>query len=68
MLTVMVKDAIQEIHRYNQDRKENIREVQIYSSQSGDFQKRKWEDIKVGDVLRLYQDEVIPCDALIIKT
>lgn len=64
----MVKDAIQEIHRYNQDRKENIREVQIYYSQSGDFQKRKWEDIKVGDVLRLYQDEVIPCDALIIKT
>jgi magnesium-transporting ATPase (P-type) len=27
-----------------------------------------WQDIKVGDVLRLYQDQMIPCDALIIKT
>lgn len=64
----MIKDAIEEIHRYGQDRKENVREVEIYSSQSGQFAKKRWEDIKVGDVLRLYQDEVIPCDALIIKT
>lgn len=35
MLTVMIKDAIEEIHRYGQDRKENVREVEIYSSQSG---------------------------------
>lgn len=56
MLTVMIKDAIEEIHRYSQDRKENVREVEAYSTLSEEFVKRKWEDIKVGDVLRLYQD------------
>jgi len=56
MLTVLIKDAIEEINRYSQDKKENVREVEVFDTGSGVFERRKWEDIRVGDVLRLYQD------------
>lgn len=37
MMTVMIKDAIEEIHRYSQDRKENVRPVEVYSNDSKVF-------------------------------
>jgi phospholipid-transporting ATPase len=32
LMTVMIKDAVEEINRYNQDRKENVRSVEIYNT------------------------------------
>ena len=33
-----------------------------------DFEKQKWCDLKVGTIVKVYEDEYFPCDIIILKT
>jgi P-type E1-E2 ATPase len=40
----------------------------VYNPERGDFESIKWKDIKVGSVLKVLKNEVIPADVLVIKS
>lgn len=63
-----IKDAIEDIRRYLSDRKVNATLCEAYNRIEGQFTRRKWEELFVGDFVRLSCDEVIPADLLILES
>ena len=66
MLTVLLKDAYEEFQRYLKDRAENNRPTEVLRAQG--YQKDTWENIKVGHIIKIKQDELIPCDCVVLYT
>jgi phospholipid-transporting ATPase len=62
----MVKDAIEDYNRHRSDEKENSQFVQVLNSAQGTLEKRKWKDIKVGDVIALENYQSCPSDIVLL--
>jgi magnesium-transporting ATPase (P-type) len=67
MLAVLIKDAYEEFYRYLKDKSENERQVEVMDGE-GRFGFSKWEDVRVGEIIRLRKEDLIPCDAVVIYT
>ncbi|KDP21859.1 hypothetical protein JCGZ_00646 [Jatropha curcas] len=61
-----IKDGYEDWRRHRSDRNENNREAQVL--QSGEFLPKKWKKIRAGEVVKIYADETIPCDMVLLGT
>ncbi|NXE98286.1 AT8B3 ATPase, partial [Menura novaehollandiae] len=59
-----LRDLIDDIGRHQSDRNINNRPCEILSGKS--FRRQKWRDIRVGDIVRLRKDSVVPADLLLL--
>ncbi|CAF3568862.1 unnamed protein product [Rotaria sp. Silwood1] len=66
LLITAVKDAIDDIRRHRSDRQINNRETKTVVGH--ELITRKWKDIKVGDMVRLENNEFITADIVLIST
>ncbi|CAI9287444.1 unnamed protein product [Lactuca saligna] len=67
VLTVTaIKDGYEDWRRHRSDRNENNKESLVL--ESGNFQSKRWKDIKVGEVVKIKADETIPCDMVLMWT
>ena len=57
-------DLIEELKRYRNDRVTNNAITLAYQSQK--FRSIKWSDIKIGNLIKVKSDEIIPADLLVI--
>lgn len=39
-----------------------------FFSDSGKFPEKRWEDIEVGDIVKLYSNDIIPADMLLLNS
>ena len=60
----IILDLIEEIKRYSNDLLTNNAITKVYKSQK--FRNIKWKDIKVGNLIKIKNNEIIPADLLII--
>lgn len=60
----MIKDFIENLKRRRSDEKENQSNIEYLSSVG--FVARKWEDLRVGDVIRVKKDQYFPCDVILL--
>lgn len=61
----MAKDFAEDWKRHKSDKRENTSRVEILNDLG--YSQRKWEDILVGDIIRIHKDEYVPCDVLLLK-
>ncbi|CAF2821806.1 unnamed protein product [Rotaria sp. Silwood2] len=61
-----IKDAIDDIRRHRSDSEINNRETKTVVGH--ELVTRKWQDIKVGDIVRLENNEFITADIVLIST
>lgn len=61
----MAKDFAEDWKRHKSDKRENKSRVEILNDLG--YSQRKWEDILVGDIIRIHKDEYVPCDVLLLK-
>lgn len=66
LLTVLIKDAYEEFVRYRKDQEENQRKTQVLGPNG--FTEKVWESIQSGQVIKIQEDEIIPCDALVLSS
>ncbi|CAA6654596.1 unnamed protein product [Spirodela intermedia] len=59
-------DGYEDWRRHRSDRKENNREAYVF--QSDRFQLKKWKKIRAGEVVKVYADETMPCDMVLLGT
>ncbi|NXG19155.1 AT8B3 ATPase, partial [Grallaria varia] len=59
-----LRDLIDDIGRHQSDRSINSRPCEILSGKS--FQRQKWRDICVGDIVRLRKESFVPADMLLL--
>ena len=62
----LFKEAIEDYRKYINDKKSNNTPVLIYKQNR--FYKDKCQSIKVGNIIKIYKDELIPADVLIVKS
>jgi len=63
----MCKEAFDDIMRAWSDRELNQRDTRKLNRKNGDIKPCRWEDLKVGDIVRVEKDEEVPADLLLIK-
>ncbi|XP_057534004.1 phospholipid-transporting ATPase 1-like isoform X1 [Amaranthus tricolor] len=61
-----VKDGYEDWRRHRSDKKENNREALVLKS--GAFVTKKWKDIEAGEIVKIYANETIPCDMVLLGT
>ena len=62
----LIKEAIEDYRKYTNDTKANESSVLIFKDKK--FKREKCENIRVGNILKIYKEDLIPADVLIIKS
>ena len=62
-----LKDIYEDYKRKKSDKKENYSDCYIYNPGNG-FMKKKWIDIKLGDIIKVNKDKQFPADLLLLST
>ncbi|XP_057812071.1 probable phospholipid-transporting ATPase 4 [Salvia miltiorrhiza] len=61
----MIKEAVEDWHRFLQDRKVNSRKVMVHVG-DGLFVRKSWANLVVGDVVKVSKNEYFPSDLLLL--
>ena len=62
----LIKEAIEDYRKYANDKKLNNANVLIFKEKR--YYREKCQNIKVGNIIKIYKDDLIPADVLIIKS
>lgn len=63
-----IKDGVDDIRRWRQDRELNARHYTIVDAASRGWKEVKSKEIHVGDVILLRPFEIVPCDVMVLMT
>ena len=62
----LIKEAIEDYRKHNNDKKANESNVLIFKDKR--FKRDLWQNIRVGNIIKIYKEDLIPADVLIIKS
>jgi magnesium-transporting ATPase (P-type) len=62
------KDFLEDSKKKAFDNKENNREVYIFNIEEKKFEKKLSKDIKVGDVIKVFNEEFLPVDLILVSS
>lgn len=62
----MLKDFFEDLSRHRADKEENNRKTQVF--ENGSFVTKTWQELHIGDIIKVKQDEYVPADILILST
>ena len=63
-----VKDIYEDWKRKKMNDIDNKRICEVYDTSKNKFLNKNWEDIKLGDVIKVKKNEIIPCDMIILES
>ena len=66
LLVTAIKDGYEDWRRHRSDNNENNRESLVL--QSGGFRSKVWKKIEAGEVVKIFADETIPADMVLLGT
>lgn len=61
------KDAFEDFRRYRSDKKVNLSKCRIYKEDKK-FHQVDWQDVRVGDIMHLSCNDIIPADLLLLRS
>ena len=64
----MIKDAYEDVMRHIEDSKENGEKTRKYSKKAGKYVECAWKDVRIGDFLRIQENEFFPSDMLLMSS
>ncbi|KRX02230.1 P-type ATPase, cytoplasmic domain N [Pseudocohnilembus persalinus] len=62
-----LKDLFEDLKKYKQDQEENQRQVTIID-ETKDEKQVKWQHLRVGNIVKISQNEQIPADLVVLST
>lgn len=68
VFTSMVKDAYEDYCRHHEDAKENNALASRFNKRNSTFENVRWGDVKIGDFIKVMQDEFFPADMIVVKS
>ncbi|XP_070775865.1 phospholipid-transporting ATPase VD [Enoplosus armatus] len=66
LIVIAIKDALEDYRRYLFDKKVNNNVVQVFCGKQKAYIDQCWKDVRVGDLVRLSCNEIIPADMLLL--
>ena len=64
----MLKDFFEDYKRKKSDSAENNKLTQIFQKHTTTLAKNNWWELRVGDIIKLEQNEYVPADIMVIST
>jgi len=68
ILISMCKDAYEDYKRHVSDAEENDKKVEVYDKTLKQFVRKKWREIRVGNVVKVNDGEMIPADMITLHS
>ncbi|XP_077976421.1 phospholipid-transporting ATPase VD-like isoform X2 [Styela clava] len=68
LLVQALKDVVEDYGRYKSDGLVNNSKTEVYKRSDGKYHSTKWKNVKVGDIVRLFCNRVIPADILLLHS
>ncbi|CAK6956482.1 phospholipid-transporting ATPase VB [Scomber scombrus] len=68
MSLTALKDAWEDFRRFQFDRKVNNTPCFIYSRKDKQFVEQRWKDVRVGDFVKVFCNEIVSADLLLLHT
>lgn len=68
VIASMVKDGFEDYKRHKTDKEENTKIAHVYDIAQGKFVEKEWADIKAGQIIKITDEEPIPCDMVLLKS
>ncbi|KAF9228273.1 phospholipid-translocating P-type ATPase [Gyrodon lividus] len=68
LLASAFKEVQEDLNRHQSDSELNARIAKALSASSSIFERRKWKDLHVGDIVRVESDEFIPADLVLVSS
>lgn len=68
LLVSIVREGLEDIKRHNSDKKENEALFERFNFNTNNFERCPSEKISVGDYIKIYENEVVPADIIVIHT
>mmetsp|Transcript_27778 Transcript_27778/g.60863 ORF Transcript_27778/g.60863 Transcript_27778/m.60863 type:complete len:1303 (+) Transcript_27778:244-4152(+) len=62
----LIKEGIEDYKRYKADKEVNNRPVEVLNPATGQFENKRWQDVKVGEIVQVLKDTYIPADLLFL--
>ena len=63
-----IKDLYEDYKRKKMNEIDNNRICQIFDEKKGKFVQKKWEEVKLGDIVKIKKNEIICCDMILLET
>ena len=64
----MIKDAYEDYKRHKADESENNSLAEVFVKTENKFVMTQWKNIKVGDLVRVNEDQFFPADMIVLKS
>ena len=64
----MLKDIFEDYKRHKSDNNENLKQTLVYDEKKKHFQKEYWQNLKVGMVVKVVNEEFFPADMVFVKS
>lgn len=68
LIVSAIKECVEDIKRISSDNELNNSRTEIYSELDGQFEQKRWIDIRVGDIIKVESEEAIPADLIILSS
>jgi len=68
VMVSMIKDLFEDSKRHKSDKQENFKKTLVYDKAKGNYVECNWQDIRVGDLIKIKCDEYLPADILAVQT
>lgn len=66
LIFTMFKELYEDIFRHKQDNEVNNKTCDVLSEKSLSFEKKRWKNIKIGDIVKIEKDQSFPADILLL--
>ena len=63
-----IKDLFEDLKRKASDKEENNRKCKILNKETGSFVENTWENLKLGDIVKVDEDEYFPADLILLDS
>ena len=63
-----IKDLYEDIKRRKMNNIDNNRICEVYDECKNKFVNKKWEEVKLGDIIKIKKNEIICCDMILLET
>lgn len=68
LLVSAIKEIMEDVKRANADKELNNTKVLVLNAETGEFHLKKWILVKIGDVVRVNNEEPFPADLLLVSS
>lgn len=68
LLTSAIKELVEDFKRFSADKELNNSKTWVFNTQHGQWEPKNWNKIRVGDLVKVENEQQVPADVIVLST